>query len=57
MQRVVFNNYIDAALCALFIVVMLSTLFFGIRAALAARRTAAPTAKENDYVALDALAR
>ncbi len=57
MQRVVFNNYIDAALCALFIVVMLSTLFFGIRAALAARRNAAPTAKENDYVALDALAR
>ena len=57
MQRVVFNNYVDAALCALFIAVVLSTLFFGIRAAVAARRNATPTARENDYVALDAIAR
>ncbi|WP_306673766.1 carbon starvation CstA family protein [Tahibacter caeni] len=51
MQRVVFNNYLDAALCGLFAVVVLVTLFFGIRAALAARRSSTPTALETPYVA------
>lgn len=57
MSRVVFNNYLDAGLCALFVLVVLATVFFGIRAALSARRTNMPTAKESDYVALDAVAR
>ncbi|RPE81071.1 carbon starvation CstA family protein [Vulcaniibacterium tengchongense] len=57
MSRVIFNNYLDAALCALFVLVVLATVFFGLRAALAARRSHAPTAKETDYVALDAVAR
>ncbi len=54
MQRIVFNNRLDAALCALFIGVLLLTLGFGLRAALAARRSATPTARETPYVALDA---
>ena len=53
MQRIVFNNQLDAALCALFMVVVLLTLFFGVRAALAARRHAAPSAQETPYVAFD----
>ncbi|WP_206861353.1 carbon starvation CstA family protein [Lysobacter changpingensis] len=57
MSRVIFNNYLDAALCGLFVAVVVATVLFGIRAALAARRSNAPTAKESDYVALDAVAR
>ena len=33
MSRIVLNDYIDAGLCALFVAVVLSMLFFGIRAA------------------------
>jgi carbon starvation protein len=57
MQRVVFNNYLDAGLTALFVAVVIATVFFGLRAAFAARRNAAATAKESDYVALESLAR
>jgi carbon starvation protein len=51
MQRVVFNNYLDAALCGLFMAVVIVTLVFGIRAALAARRNSTSTAQETPYVA------
>ena len=57
MQRVVFNNYLDAGLCALFVAVLVAMVFFGLRAALAARRSHVPTSKESGYVALDAVAR
>jgi carbon starvation protein CstA len=57
MRRIAFNNQLDAALCVLFMAVVLLTLFFGVRAALAARRSAVVTARETDYVALDAIAR
>ncbi|MBF6022732.1 carbon starvation CstA family protein [Lysobacter niastensis] len=57
MQRIVFNNYIDAGLAALFIAVVLATVFFGLKAALAARNSRSPTAQESDYVALDAVSR
>ena len=53
MQRIVFNNQLDAALCALFMGVLVLTLVFGVRAALAARRSGVPTAQETPYVALD----
>jgi carbon starvation protein len=54
MSRVAFNNYVDAGLCALFVAVVLAMVFFGIRAALAARASNTPTSKESDYVALNA---
>ncbi|QSX75122.1 carbon starvation protein A [Lysobacter arenosi] len=57
MSRVIFNNYLDAGLCALFVFVVLATVYFGFKAALAARRSNAPTAKESEYVAFDAVAR
>ncbi|MDI9240826.1 carbon starvation CstA family protein [Lysobacter sp. LF1] len=57
MSRVIFNNYLDAGLCALFVAVVVATVIFGVSAALKARRTNVPTAKESDYVALDAIAR
>ena len=57
MQRVVFNNTLDAALCVLFILVLVATVCFGIRAALAARRSQSPTSQESEHVALESLAR
>ena len=54
MQRVIFNNQIDAALCALFMLVLLAMVGFGVRAALNARRQSGPTARESGYVAIDA---
>jgi carbon starvation protein CstA len=55
MQRVVFNYHVDAAMCAVFIAVLLATVFFGVRAALVARRLNAPSTREADYVALASL--
>jgi carbon starvation protein len=55
MERIVFNNHLDAALCVLFMSVVMLMLFFAIRAAFAARRVEQPTAQENDYVAFDAV--
>jgi len=57
MQRVAFNNTLDAGLCALFIVVLLATVCFGVKAALAARRNQSPTSQESEHVALESLAR
>lgn len=55
MERVIFNNRLDAALCALFMGVVVLTLVFAFRAALRARRSTAPTALETPHVALDAV--
>lgn len=46
MRQIIFNDRIDAALCALFLAVLLSLLVFTIRTCIAARRVAAPTAQE-----------
>jgi carbon starvation protein CstA len=46
MQRVVFNDYLDAGLCVFFMFVVLSVLVFGIRACLVARRSSRPTVQE-----------
>jgi carbon starvation protein CstA len=55
MERIVFNNQLDAALCVLFMSVVTLMLIFGMRAAFAARREAQPTVQESDHVAFDAL--
>jgi carbon starvation protein len=55
MRRVLLNNQIDAALCALLMAVVVLTLVFAARAAWRARRAGMPTARETDYVALDAV--
>jgi carbon starvation protein CstA len=54
MQRIVFNNWLDAGLCALFMAVVVAMVAFGLRAALAARRSGRSTAQEAAYVALEA---
>jgi len=52
MQRVIFNDYVDATLASLFTLVVLAMVGFGIRSALAARKANQPTAMETPYVAL-----
>ncbi|MDQ3229249.1 MAG: carbon starvation protein A, partial [Pseudomonadota bacterium] len=54
MQRVVLNNQINAALCAMFMTVLVLTVLFGLRAALKARRSTTSTAQEMPYVAFEA---
>jgi carbon starvation protein len=49
MQRIVFNDRLDAALCALFMGVVASILVYGVKACLAARRTNRPTVTEVPF--------
>jgi carbon starvation protein len=56
MGRIIFNDYVDATLCAFFMVVVLAVLLYGIRTALAARKDARPSTKETPYVPAPAIA-
>jgi len=49
MQRVVFNDYLDAGLALLFMAVVLSVLSYGIRACRQAWQSAHPTARETPF--------
>jgi len=46
MQQIIFNDWVDAGLCALFLAVVLSLLVFTIRTIIAARQAEAPTTRE-----------
>ncbi|MBW7946634.1 MAG: carbon starvation protein A [Sphingomonadaceae bacterium] len=46
MHRIIFNDRIDAALCALFLAVVLALLGFAIKTCIEARRSREPTARE-----------
>jgi len=52
MQQIIFNDYVDASLAAIFIAVVLSVLVFGIRACVNAVRADKPTTQEADIVPL-----
>ncbi|MFT7723931.1 MAG: carbon starvation CstA family protein [Roseateles sp.] len=54
MGRVVFNDRLDAALCALFMGVVISVLVYSVKSVLAARRSGRPTVQETAFVALPA---
>ncbi|MDR5817403.1 carbon starvation CstA family protein [Caballeronia sp. LZ033] len=49
MQRIIFNDYVDAALAGLFIFVVLSIAVYGVMAVLRARREARPTVRETPF--------
>jgi len=49
MARIVFNDRLDAALCGLFMLVVLSVLVYAIKAALAARAANRPTVHETPF--------
>ncbi len=46
MRRIIFNDWVDAGLCALFLAVVLSLLGFTVKTILEARRAPTPTARE-----------
>ncbi|MFC4525380.1 carbon starvation protein A [Dyella halodurans] len=52
MQRIITNNYVDAALTGIFILLILTMLGFTLNAILKAWRINHPTAHEEPYVAL-----
>jgi carbon starvation protein len=54
MQQVVLNDRIDAFLCGLFILVVVSIAWYGLRTVLKARAASRPTANETPYEALGA---
>ncbi|OZI59069.1 carbon starvation CstA family protein [Bordetella genomosp. 4] len=56
MSRVVFNDYVDAALCGIFMFVVLSVVVFGIRSVLQARAKGTATSRETPYEPLPATA-
>ncbi|MEA1015771.1 carbon starvation CstA family protein [Sphingosinicella sp. LY1275] len=47
MSRIIFNDYVNASLCALFIAVVLAMVLYGVKAILEARRSAVPTTRET----------
>lgn len=49
MERIVFNDYLDAGLAMFFMIVVVSVLGFGIRSAMAARAHAMPSTKETPF--------
>jgi carbon starvation protein CstA len=57
MRRIIFNDYVDAALAGFFMVVVLAVLYYGIRTVLNARNNNSPTVKESPFVAAPAAAR
>ena len=48
MSQIVFNDRIDAALACLFVLVVISILYYGVRSCLEAYRTDRWTAHETD---------
>jgi len=54
MERIIFNDYVNASLAGFFIFVVLAVLFYGIRTVIEARKMNSPTAKESPYVAMPA---
>jgi carbon starvation protein len=49
MQQIIFNDYVDATLAAMFILVLVSVLVFGIRTVLVARSSNKPSTTETPY--------
>ena len=54
MRQVVFNDYVDATLCGLFMLVVVAIVVFGIKAVLEARSANRPTVHETPYEQLPA---
>jgi carbon starvation protein CstA len=52
MNHIVINNYTNAGLSILFLVVVYSIIFYGFKAWLKARQIAQPTDTETPYVAV-----
>ncbi len=47
MQRIIFNNYLDASVCGLFMILVLIMAFFTIKSCLLALKNQEPTVCET----------
>ncbi len=56
MHRILFNDYLDSALCTLFVLVVVSIVIASIRSVILARRNLEPTSKETPYQSISSLA-
>jgi carbon starvation protein CstA len=56
MQHIVNHNHVDAALTVVFMLLVVATVLFGLRAILKARANAQPSVKEEPYVPLAGVA-
>mgnify|MGYP001158974044 FL=1 len=56
MQQIVFNNYLDAALCGLFMLVVVAVMVFGVKAVLDARSKSRPSVRETPFEPMPASA-
>lgn len=54
MQQVIINDYVNASLAGLFMLVLISMIVFGIRAVFQARRVSHPTVRETPFELLPA---
>jgi carbon starvation protein len=52
MRQIVFNDYVDAALAGIFMVVVVSVLVFGIRTIISARGANRPSTQETPFESL-----
>jgi carbon starvation protein len=52
MRQIVFNDYVDATLAGIFLVVVVSVLVFGIRTIISARGANRPSARETPFESL-----
>lgn len=57
MKQVIFNNYLDAGLAALFMAIVIAMLIFGVRACRQALKSDSPTAREVPFEPLPEAAR
>lgn len=57
MARIVFNDRLNAGLCALFVMVVLSVLFYSVKTCLSARAKNKPSSSETPFEALPQAAR
>jgi carbon starvation protein len=51
MERVAFNNYLDAVVCAFFVVLVVAMCVYAVKVGITAWRQAMPTAHETPYAA------
>jgi carbon starvation protein len=51
MQRVAFNNYLDAVICGVFVVLVIAMCIYAVKICLMALKQAQPTAVETPYLA------
>jgi carbon starvation protein CstA len=50
MQRIIFNDYVDASLSGLFMFVVVAVLYYGVRTVMTARGSSQPSTQETPFV-------